>query len=93
MKIKNIITMLLFITVILGGCNVCFADMKSNIMDNVAVKAPETANNLAGTVLQIAQIVCFTAAIVLIMWMGIKWLTSAPEGKAEMKKQSLNHPF
>ncbi len=37
-------------------------------------------------VLGAAQVLCYVAAVILIMWMGIKWLTTAPEGKAEIKK-------
>lgn len=47
---------------------------------------PTEVNSFAGKILGVGQVICYAAAFVLIMWMGVKWLTSAPEGKAELKK-------
>lgn len=38
--------------------------------------------------LGIFQVVGYIAAVVVLAWLGIKYLTAAPEGKAEIKKQA-----
>lgn len=59
----------------------------------VSAKPPETdggtptgIQTVGGRILAAGSVICYAAAFVLLMWMGIKWLTSAPEGKAELKK-------
>ena len=42
-----------------------------------------------GVVITVVQFGCYAAAIIWIMIVGLKYMTSAPEGKAEMKKQAL----
>lgn len=43
-------------------------------------------NAILGKVLGAMNVGCYAAAFVLLMWMGVKWLTTAPDGKAEIKK-------
>ena len=42
-----------------------------------------------GIVITVVQYGCYVAAFIWIMIVGVKYMTSAPDGKAEMKKQAL----
>jgi len=58
-------------------------DIVKNLTSAVSDKTPYT---VARSILGSAQVVCYVYAVILIMWMGVKWLSVSPEGKAEMKK-------
>ncbi len=81
--IRITISVLLALGILFSLVNVAFAGV-----GGVSVKgdAPSGVDTLAGKVLGAGQVICYVAAVILIMWMGVKWLTAAPEGKAEMKK-------
>ena len=85
MKIQKKICITLIIAFLLCGCfcSLCFADLTD---PGITIATPSTAETLSGRVLGIAQVICWVAAVILIMWMGIKWLSAAPEGKASLKK-------
>ena len=42
----------------------------------------------AGNIIAVVQFGCYTAAVIWVMIIGVKYMTSAPDGKAEMKKQA-----
>ena len=42
-----------------------------------------------GATITIAQIVCYGAAVIILMILGIKFITAAPEGKAQIKERSV----
>ena len=44
--------------------------------------------SVAGSVLFILQAVGMVAGVAIIAYMGIKYITSSPDGKAEIKKQA-----
>ena len=46
-------------------------------------------NTPFGIVITVVQYGCYVAAFIWIMIVGVKYMTSAPDGKAEMKKQAL----
>ncbi len=84
-KIRVLASVLLIIAVLLASINIVFATgVKAPTEGSVVV--PDGVENIAGKVLGAGQVICYVAAVILIMWMGVKWLTAAPEGKAEMKK-------
>ena len=43
---------------------------------------------VGGNILWIIQAVGMAAGIIIIAYMGIKYITSSPDGKAEIKKQA-----
>jgi uncharacterized membrane protein len=42
-----------------------------------------------GASVLIVQIVCFAAAVIILMILGIKFITAAPDGKAQIKERSI----
>lgn len=48
----------------------------------------KTITNVSSSILYIIQAVGIAAGVIIIAYMGIKYITSSPEGKAELKKQA-----
>ena len=48
-----------------------------------------TVTNIGGSVVGIVQVVGYVVAVVMLVIIGIKYITSSPEGKAEVKKTAL----
>jgi len=82
-KIRLIATIFMIITMAITMSNIVFAGVGDVTITGTEVSG---VSNVAAKALGAGQVICYVAAVILIMWMGVKWLTSAPEGKAEMKK-------
>lgn len=46
-------------------------------------------NNITGNVIFIIQMIAFAAAVIMLIFVGIKFITASPEGKAEIKKVAI----
>ena len=42
-----------------------------------------------GASVLIVQIVCFATAVIILLLLGIKFITAAPDGKAQIKEKSV----
>ena len=42
-----------------------------------------------GATITIAQIICYGAAVIILMIVGVKFMIAAPEGKAQIKEKSV----
>ena len=42
-----------------------------------------------GATILIVQIVCYAAAVIILLMLGIKFITAAPDGKAQIKERSV----
>ena len=42
-----------------------------------------------GRALGVVQYLCYGAAVIIVMVVGVQFMTAAPEGKAEVKKKSI----
>lgn len=68
--------------------------ISSSFIDNIKAEQPTGTDaetkiqNVAGNVLYILQAVGMVAGVAIIAYMGIKYITSSPDGKAEIKKQA-----
>ena len=84
--VTKIITILLIIATILGAVSMVFAD-------SIEIPGPNKAG-ISGTGLEttvkniigIVQFICYAAAVILLVVLGVKWISAAPEAKAEIKK-------
>ena len=45
--------------------------------------------NITGNVIFIIQMIAFAAAVIMLIFVGIKFITASPEGKAEIKKTAV----
>ena len=87
--VTKIITILLIIATILGAVNMVFADsieIPGGTNTGVSGTGLETTvKNIIG----IVQFICYAAAVILLVILGVKWISAAPEGKADIKKSAV----
>ena len=85
-KISKIISVVLIITTILSAFCMVFAsgpDIPSGTKPN---SGADDVTNITNMVIYVIQIIAFAAAVIMLIFVGIKFLTASPEGKAEVKK-------
>ena len=86
--VTKIITILLIIATILGAVSMVFAD---------SIEIPGSGNPIPGTgldtttsnIIGIVQFICYAAAVILLIVLGVKWLIAAPDQKADIKKSAV----
>ena len=87
--VTKIITILLIIATILGAVSMVFADsIKIPGGTNTGISGTgleTTAKNIIG----IVQFVCYAAAVILLVILGVKWISAAPDAKADIKKSAV----
>ena len=87
-RMSKIVVALVIIATILSSVSMVFADSTVIIPSG---KNP-TNNGLTNTVsnvIGIVQFICYAAAVILIVMLGIKFMTAAPDAKAEIKKSAV----
>ncbi len=89
-KIAKIISILFIITAVLSAVNMVFA---SGVGIPTASQPSGTGvssiNNIVSGVIFIIQTIAFAAAVIMLIFVGIKFITASPEGKAEIKKTAV----
>ena len=53
--------------------------------------ADTVITNIVGALITMIQIIAFGAAVIMLMFLGIKYITASPDGKAEIKKSSVQY--
>lgn len=53
--------------------------------------AASSVQSIVGALIFIIQIIAFAAAVIMLMFLGIKYITASPDGKAEIKKSSVQY--
>ena len=86
-KIAKIATILMIIATIAMACGMVFAS---------SISVPEATNGgvsaISGTVTNVIGLVtyiCYAVAVVMLVLLGIKWVTASPEAKADIKKGAI----
>lgn len=87
-KMSKIISVVLIITTILSAFCMVFASEPS-IPTAISPTGGNDVSNIAGMVIYVIQIIAFAAAVIMLIFVGIKFLTASPEGKAEIKKSAV----
>ena len=91
-KYSKIIIALLVIATICTSLNIVLGtDVTIPTAGNVKGGASTAANNIVGAVITMVQIVAFAAAVIMLMFLGIKYITASPDGKAEIKKSATQY--
>ncbi len=79
---RNIISIVMIaIAIVLVSASACYA---ISIPDPVSPDNP-MVNNLGGQIIGLVQAAGIIVAVVMLIVVGIKYLTSSPEGKAQYK--------
>ena len=84
-RMSKIVVALVIIATILSTVSMVFG------VDIPTPKNPTNAG-LRGTVsniMGIIQFICYAAAVILIVLLGIKFMTASPDAKAEIKKSAV----
>lgn len=85
-KIMKIVTTLLMIASVLS--------VFTRVSAAPAIPTPQdpgatSVESAVGRILYIVQLICYAAAVILLIMLGIKFMTASPEGKAEVKKSAV----
>ena len=89
-KYAKITLVLFLIGIIATSLSVVFgASIPSAGTD--ASGAKDVVERIVGALILIIQIVAFAAAVIMLMFLGIKYITASPDGKAEIKKSSVQY--
>lgn len=86
-KITKIISILFVIAAIALSLNMVFAS-------DIAIPSPSAVNDTGlnttiSNVLGVVTVICYAAAFILLIVLGVKWLIAAPDAKADMKKSAI----
>lgn len=92
-KLFKVLAVLLIVVCVTSIASCVFADTLIDTFTQVSATAPSglsdsTFKNVTNNVIYIIQAVGIVAGIVIIAYMGIRYITSSPDGKAEIKKQA-----
>lgn len=96
MNRKNILFKVIFIVIlliILGSIftSYCYAGgitLPGN-MDDIYNSSDNSISDIGGKVLWILQVIFYGAAVIILMYSGVKYMISAPDAKAEIKKKMI----
>ena len=90
-RIAKILTVLIIIAIIATMLSAVFAEGAADVLGQLkgntgaATAVTKTANNIIG----IVQVICYAAAVIMLIYLGVKFITASPEGKAEIKKSAI----
>lgn len=83
-KIAKIGSMLMIIATILMVVNMVYA-IPTGDTGVATSNLGTTTNNIIG----IVQYICYAAAVILLVVLGVRFMMASPEGKAEIKKSAV----
>lgn len=88
-KISKIVTVLLIVATILSAFSMVFATGPSIPSGTTGGYSGTGLSTTVSNVLGIVQFICYAAAVVMIVMLGVKFMTASPDGKAEIKKSAI----
>lgn len=89
-KVMKIVSTLFMIASVLSVFSRVLASGDSIDIPNASAPGGSgNITNVIASVLWVVQIICYTAAVILLIMLGIKFMTASPEGKAEVKKSAV----
>ena len=90
-KISKILAIILLVVMILGmvGTSVFAAWNGPTVTPNQQATGAASIVSASNSIVGVIQVVGYVVAIVMLIIIGIKYITSSPEGKAEVKKTAL----
>ena len=86
-KMTKIVTVLLIVATLLSAFSMVFGvEIPGGTTGGYAnTGLSATVRNIIG----IVQFICYAAAVILLVMLGIKFMTASPDGKAEVKKSAV----
>ncbi len=87
-NITRVITILFFVTMLLSAFSMVFGTVTIPTPSQPGTGG-EDINGIVSNVIWIIQTIAIAAAVIMLMFVGIKFVTASPEGKAEIKKTAV----
>lgn len=87
LKISLIIITIISIVCITGIANAA----NDAFPEELNGKSSAVSNNVSGyasTILGVVQVIGYSVAVIILAWLGVKYIMASPDGKAEIKKQA-----
>ena len=96
MKTKTIMKILTIVMIVAMLATVAMPVFAEAPMPTASGSVPSASGSIpagmsgaAGQVITIVQFVCYAAAVVMLMVLGVKFISASPDGKAEIKKSAV----
>lgn len=83
---KIICFILLLASIFLGNYTYAGISIPSN-MSSIYSNTDPVASSIGGQLIWVAQIILYAAAVIIVIFAGVKYMGAAPEAKAEFKKK------
>lgn len=91
-KITKIVTALVMVGTVTLSANMVFADTSISIPKQTNVGYAGTGLSATmSNILGIVTVICYAAAVIMLLYLGVKYITASPEGKAEIKKTAIQY--
>lgn len=91
-KITKIITALVMIATIALAINMVFAaDIEIPTQTATTINSSTELTKTVSNILGIVTYICYAAAVVMLLILGVKYITASPEGKADIKKTAVQY--
>lgn len=91
LKIILILITILSILMVLGGNIFASGDGVFTVPSGSATELSGKATSMGSILLGVFQAVGTVVAVVILVWLGIKYIMASPDGKAEIKKQAFGY--
>lgn len=91
LKITLVAMIVLSVLLILGGNIFASGDGVFDVPTGASSDLSKKATSMGGVVLGLFQAVGTVVAVVILVWLGIKYIMASPDGKAEIKKQAFGY--
>lgn len=88
-KIAKITATILLVVMILTMISTSVFAWCVDVTPNTSAQGTTTVTNFGNGIVGVIQVVGYVIAVVMLVIIGIKYITSSPEGKAEVKKTAL----
>ena len=66
-------------------------DISKEDLSEIYGQQGDTYNQVGAKVIGVAQIICYGAAVIILMYKGVQFMLKAPEAKAELKKELVSY--
>ena len=92
-KIMKIVTVLTIIAMIATMMSAVFAEGASDVLGKLKgdTNAASGITRIIRNIIGIVQVICYAAAIIMLIVLGVQFITASPEGKATIKKSAIQY--
>lgn len=93
-KIVKIVRVLAIIAIVATMLSSVFATGASGALGGLSPNTNITVGGFKNTInniIGIIQVICYGAAIIMLVILGVQFITASPEGKASIKKSAIQY--